>query len=91
MRFHIQVLRLILAGVLVPSTMLLFGQPALARNVCNQAEQVEMSMTPVEGLTDTNELEAFFDEFITNQLDEGHIPGAVVSVVEGGELFFTKG
>jgi len=91
MRFHIQVLRLILAGVLAPSIMLLLGQPALARSVCNQAEQVGISMTPVEGLTDTSELEDFFDEFITNQLDEGHIPGAVVAVVKGGELFFAKG
>ena len=41
--------------------------------------------------TDPAELEAFLDELMAKDMDEHHIPGAVVSVVKDGELFFSKG
>ena len=41
--------------------------------------------------TDPNELEAFLDDFIAEQMEEHHIAGATVAVVKDGELFFTKG
>lgn len=47
--------------------------------------------TQPAGPTDPQEMESFLDDFITAQLEEDHIPGAVVSVVKDGELFFSKG
>ena len=47
--------------------------------------------TQPAGPTDPQEMEAFLDNFLTAQLEEDHIPGAVVSVVKDGELFFSKG
>lgn len=47
--------------------------------------------TQPAGPTDPQEMEAFMDDFISAQLEEDHIPGAVVSVVKDGELFFSKG
>lgn len=43
------------------------------------------------GPMDPQEMEMFLDDFITGQLAEDHIPGATVSVVKDGELFFSKG
>ncbi len=43
------------------------------------------------GPTDPHEMEAFLDNFIPAQLEEDHIPGAAVSIVKDGELFFAKG
>ena len=42
-------------------------------------------------LSDPRELETFLDGVISMQLLEDHIPGAVVSVVKDGRLFFAKG
>jgi len=44
-----------------------------------------------QGPTDPAELEAFLDELMATQMEEYHIPGAAVSVVKDGELFFAKG
>lgn len=44
-----------------------------------------------QGPTDPAELEAFLDELMAAQMEEYHIPGATVSVVKGGALFFAKG
>src|SRR6266699_828920 len=43
------------------------------------------------GLGDPRELEAFLDGVISAQLLVDHIPGATVSVVQDGRLFFAKG
>ncbi len=42
-------------------------------------------------LTSSQELEAFLDEFMAEQMEKQHIPGVTFSVVQNGELFFTKG
>ncbi len=38
-----------------------------------------------------NDLETFLDEFIPNQLEANHIPGAAIAVVKDGQLLFAKG
>jgi CubicO group peptidase (beta-lactamase class C family) len=43
------------------------------------------------GLSDPRELENFLDRVISAQLRDDHIPGATVSVVKDGRLFFAKG
>ncbi len=45
----------------------------------------------VRGPSDPAELEAFLDDLVSSQLADHDIPGAVVSVVKDGELFFAKG
>ncbi|HZC01558.1 MAG TPA: serine hydrolase domain-containing protein, partial [Gammaproteobacteria bacterium] len=44
-----------------------------------------------QGPTDPAELEAFLDELLGKEMEENHIPGAAVSVVKDGKLFFAKG
>ena len=43
------------------------------------------------GLSDPRELETFLDGVLSLQLADDHIPGATVSVVKDGRLFFAKG
>jgi len=53
------------------------------RSLSNQAR--------LQGPTDPKELEAFLDNFFAEQMAELHVPGAVVTVVKDGKIFFTKG
>jgi len=41
--------------------------------------------------TNLADLEAFWDEYMDETMEEHHIAGAAVSMVKDGELFFTKG
>jgi len=62
--------------------------PAMA-----QGNRVEMPDTSLQaqGPTDPAELETFLDGLMAKGMEEHHIPGAAVSVVKDGTLFFTKG
>ena len=42
-------------------------------------------------LTNRQELEAWLDDFMSEQMSKLHIPGATFSLVQNGELFFAKG
>ena len=55
--------------------------------------RVEMPNAPLQaqGPTDSTELETFLDGLMAKDMEEHHIPGAAVSVVKDGKLFFTKG
>ena len=44
-----------------------------------------------QGPTDPAELEAYLDKLMAKDMEEYHIPGAAVSVVKDGKLFFAKG
>ncbi|KAF5413336.1 MAG: D-aminopeptidase [Candidatus Methanophagaceae archaeon] len=48
-------------------------------------------VTNQQGPTDPWELEAFIDGVMAAQMEAYHIPGATISVVKDGELFFAKG
>ncbi|MDT4955771.1 MAG: hypothetical protein QOJ02_3909 [Acidobacteriota bacterium] len=50
------------------------------------SKQAEM-----RGPTDPKELEAFLDNFFAEQMASLHVPGAVVTIVKDGKIFFTKG
>ncbi|HBB34213.1 MAG TPA: serine hydrolase [Cyanobacteria bacterium UBA8803] len=43
------------------------------------------------GLNDPQELKAFVDNFFNKEMSKTHVPGAVISVVKDGKLFFAKG
>jgi len=50
-----------------------------------------IASSPSQGPTNPAELEAFLDELMAKDMEEYHIPGAAVSVVKDGQLFFAKG
>lgn len=43
------------------------------------------------GLNDPQEFEAFLDNFLNEEMSKSHTPGAAISVVKDGKLFFAKG
>ena len=77
---------LILATIFISAT----SQPGFA-SASVPIKASGQATTQSAGPTDPQEMETFLDDFITAQLEEDHIPGAVVSVVKDGELFFSKG
>ena len=44
-----------------------------------------------QGPTDPAEMESFLDDLLEKEMEEYHIPGAAISVVKDGKLFFAKG
>lgn len=59
-----------------------------------QVSEPEKSVSPSPtglGLKEPQELEAFVDNFFNEQMSKTHVPGAVISVVKDGKLFFAKG
>jgi CubicO group peptidase (beta-lactamase class C family) len=59
----------------------------VSRLISNQATAV----IPQSGPTDPWELEAFLDEYFTEQMSTLHIPGIAFVLVKDGEVFFAKG
>jgi len=55
------------------------------------AEEKDTSIEFSQDPTDPTELEAFLDDLLKKEMEENHIVGAAVSVVEDGQLFFAKG
>ncbi|MBE9127724.1 MULTISPECIES: serine hydrolase domain-containing protein [unclassified Coleofasciculus] len=92
-----------LVGWVILAVILLFswsGLPALAQDIAvvphqeprlNEGVQVSPPNSSVQGLTDPQDLEAFIDQYLTDAMQQEHIPGAVVSVVKDGKIFFNKG
>ena len=78
------VLTLILLFSLVESTVAQGNNMIVMRHTSD-------AVSPLMGPTDHAEVEAFMDELFAKELDENHIPGAAVSVVKDGQLFFAKG
>lgn len=56
-----------------------------------QKPPTESESSQVQGLTNPQELEEFLDKFFAEQMEELHIPGAVIAVVKDGAVFLTKG
>jgi len=44
-----------------------------------------------DGWTDPKELEAFLDQYMTEKMQELHIPNASLTIVKDGEIFLSKG
>ncbi|MCP4428652.1 MAG: beta-lactamase family protein [Chloroflexi bacterium] len=56
-----------------------------------QAEAMQLAPPMQVGVIDPVELEAFMDAYLAEQMAEHHIPGAVITVVKDGNVFFSKG
>lgn len=51
----------------------------------------KLSSSAALGPTNSAEMETFLDDLLAREMAENHIPGAAVSVVKDGKLFFAKG
>ena len=71
--------------------LLLIGVPAMAQGIPTKPNSDVPLVTNQQGPTDPQELEAFIDGVMAAQMGAYHIPGATISVVKDGELFFAKG
>ena len=71
----------------------IFGlAPALRETeTSDSTELVAPAAIAVKGLKDVTEMEKFFDARMPKLMEEHHVPGASVSVVKDGKLFFAKG
>lgn len=49
------------------------------------------AQAPANGPNDPAEIEAFMDGLLRAEMDDHHVPGAVVVVVKGGQVLFAKG
>jgi CubicO group peptidase (beta-lactamase class C family) len=77
---------LILAAIALGTTI----QPAFATNFAS-ADISEQAATQPSGLSDPVEFEGFMDAYIAEQMETHHIPGVVFTLVNDGEVFFSKG
>jgi len=77
--------RLIFTITLI-ATLLLILQPAIT-----QAQSSPLHQSVQHGITDAVELEAFLDDYLSEQMVEHHIPGVVITFVKDGEIFWSKG
>jgi len=82
-----------IAALLMTLAMLLMViTPAMAReDKAAQGGKVSTASAQAQGPTDAAEMEAFMDDLFAQEMEENHVPGAAVSVVKDGKLFFAKG
>lgn len=72
--------------------MLLLAAPVMSQgNRVTPGGNVGTAPVRQQGPTSSAELGAFLDELLAKQMAEHHIPGAAVSIVKDGKLFFAKG
>lgn len=77
-------IRVVFTAVLLVGTLLAFTSGVFPNATVHAAAQPH-------ALTDARELETFLDGVFGGQLKQNHIPGATISVVKDGRLFFSKG
>ncbi|MEP0914412.1 beta-lactamase family protein [Leptolyngbya sp. GB1-A1] len=65
--------------------------PDLQQKQPIQPEPATPASPSAPGLNDPQEFAAFIDQFFKEEMPKEHIPGAAVSVVKDGGIFFTKG
>ena len=92
MNTHLIVKKKSMMVLLTLITLLSLVAPVMAQE--DRAIQGGNATTPPsqgQGPTDPAELEAFLDELMAKDMEEHNIPGAAISVVKDGKLFFAKG
>jgi CubicO group peptidase (beta-lactamase class C family) len=85
------VVKAILGATLSIMVLLPVTDPSLAEKPRSAPELVQRIHAATPGPTNAAEMEAFFDEIMAKHMASYHIPGATISVVKDGELFFAKG
>lgn len=77
--------------ILIFLILVLSPAPICAESAQNLSTQFLPSISFQQGPTDPHELEVFIDGVMAAQMEAYHIPGATISVVKDGKLFFAKG
>lgn len=77
--------------ILIFLILFLSAAPICAESAQNLSTQFLPSISFQQGLTDPEELEVFIDGVMAAQMEAYHFPGATISVVKDGKLFFAKG
>ena len=72
-------------GVMLFSAFLVKGKMAIAGS-----QPIRMSSSPHSEI-DPEFLEAFLDEYIPENMERSHVPGLVITAVEGDEVLLSKG
>lgn len=97
--------KLMIGGLLALLCFVLSGLPSLAQPLSEpnnlpflspqqppaETERIAPLRPNRQGPTNRQEVEAFMDTFFNQELEQEHIPGAVVALVREGEILFTKG
>jgi CubicO group peptidase (beta-lactamase class C family) len=78
-------------AILLSLVALLVGGTALAQENLTAPGRDVLSAPLPQGPTDPAELEAFLDDLMAEHMEEHHIAGATVAVVQDGEMIFAKG
>jgi CubicO group peptidase (beta-lactamase class C family) len=68
-----------------------FVEPAVAEQNSDTPGSDRFSLSAQYGPTDAAEMESFLDDLLPKEMEQYHVPGAAVSVVKDGKLFFAKG
>jgi len=79
------------SGIAIAVALLVLCGNLPARNDAPAAEPVAAVPPPVDPIIDASDLGAWLDGFMTASLEQGKIAGAVVSVVQDGELLLSEG
>lgn len=77
--------------ILIFLILVLSAAPICAESAQDLSNQFLPSISFQQGPTDPQELEVFIDGVMAAQMEAYHIPGATISVVKDGKLFFAKG
>ena len=86
-RKHQLTVLVLTTGLLLSSVM-----PALAqKDEPIPVKDQLIAESPQQGPTDAAEMESFLDDLLAKEMEQYHVPGAAVSVVKDGKLFFAKG
>jgi len=64
---------------------------ALSLTLTHLPSKTYAQVAPTNNLTNPKELEALLDPIFAERMEKLHIPGAVISIVKDGKVFFTKG
>jgi CubicO group peptidase (beta-lactamase class C family) len=89
-QFIHKLLNLVVILLLATSLMGLTGSP-VASSAGSEEQVFARILYASHDKIETGDLETFTDELITRQLDEYHIAGAVVSIVQDGKIELTRG
>jgi CubicO group peptidase (beta-lactamase class C family) len=85
-------LALPLANLFLLLILISIVEPAAAReNLVAPGRDINITPSQEQGPTDPAELEAFLDDLFAKDMEENHIAGAAIAVVNDGGLFFAKG
>ena len=93
-RTGLSALLILLASALIVSAFapsITIGSEQAVKEEAPRVQPLAPSEVMFAGPTDPEEFETFLDPLVTELMDANHIPGAAITVVKDGQIFFAKG